>query len=96
MRLKSLQKSLHFTLIKRQANSGLGGILREGRGRGTSPSLIKNQASYPTFLIKKSGFRRRGFVEKRAERLKSRSDLAGAAYGSRNVGAGKNPVSGRM
>jgi len=30
--LKHLQKSRHFTKIKRQANSGLEGILREGRG----------------------------------------------------------------
>ena len=39
--LKCRRKSGHFTRIKRQANSGLEGILREGRGRGTSPSLIK-------------------------------------------------------
>jgi len=38
--LKFRQKSRHFTIIKRQANSGLEGILREGRGRGPSPSLI--------------------------------------------------------
>ncbi len=40
-KLKHWQKSGHFIIIKRQANLGLEGILREGRGRGTSPSLIK-------------------------------------------------------
>jgi len=30
--LKRRQKSEHFTKIKRQANQGLEGILREGRG----------------------------------------------------------------
>mgnify|MGYP006901959350 CR=1 FL=1 len=41
IRLKFRQKRWHFTIIKRQANSGLEGIIREGRGRGTSPSLIE-------------------------------------------------------
>jgi len=40
------QKSPQITEIKRQANKGLKGILREGRGRGPSPSLIKNSGYF--------------------------------------------------
>jgi len=50
MRLKSRQKSRHFADIKRQANRGLEGILREGRGCGTSPSLIKKINIYNFIL----------------------------------------------
>jgi len=48
--LKLRQKSRHSTKIKRQANLGLEGILREGRGRGTSPSLIKKNKYILTAL----------------------------------------------
>jgi len=49
-KLKFRQKSRHSTKIKRQANRGLEGILREGRGRGTSPSLIKKNKYILTAL----------------------------------------------
>lgn len=49
---KFQQKSRHLTVIKRQANQGLEGILREGRGRGTSPSLIKKETEIFFMTIK--------------------------------------------